>query len=313
MQFEAAPLQLLLIFMLYLTLIVNSFTLLCMFCTKDSLPVVQITLNVKFLIHFKEARRCFNLAQQTVQIPLNNRTNAFTVNLSSCLSQISSSIMEVDKAKLQEAAIVGLNVLKAVASAASVFFPPIGIAGSLIGVVLKFVDKNDSIDNLKKEFQLIHQGLDELSKQNQQTMKTIIKETADQQFSRVERSLKWQYEKYMKMISAPPEHVQRRSEEFVEAYDDELGDQHLNTLYESVIGAQSLQQTHPAGVQAALGHQPGNHGPAHPGALQPVQHRLHHHDGPRRPLRGRRGGPEGGVGGEDEACDLRDGESSGGF
>uniref|UniRef100_A0A8C7Y8C3 Rapunzel n=1 Tax=Oryzias sinensis TaxID=183150 RepID=A0A8C7Y8C3_9TELE len=144
--------------------------------------------------------------------------------------------MEVDKAKLQEAAIVGLNVLKAVASAASVFFPPIGIAGSLIGVVLKFVDKNDGIENLKKEFQLIHQGLDELSKQNQQTMKTIIKETADQQFSRVERSLKWQYEKYMKMISAPPEHVQRRSEEFVEAYDDELGDQHLNTLYESVIG-----------------------------------------------------------------------------
>ncbi|KAF6726983.1 hypothetical protein FQA47_011911 [Oryzias melastigma] len=148
--------------------------------------------------------------------------------------------MEVDKAKLQEAAIVGLNVLKAVASAAAVFFPPIGIAGSLIGVVLKFVDKDESIENLKNEFQSIHQGLDELSKQNQQTMKTIIKQTADGQFSKVERSLKWQYEMYMKMINAPPDHVKRRSEEFVEAYDDELGDQHLNTLYESVIGVHKV-------------------------------------------------------------------------
>ncbi|XP_011484115.1 uncharacterized protein LOC101165422 isoform X2 [Oryzias latipes] len=144
--------------------------------------------------------------------------------------------MEVDKAKLKKAAIMGLNVLKAACKVASVFFPPIGIAGSLIGVVLKFVDKNDSIENLKNEFQLIHQGLDELSKQNEQTMKTIMKETADQQFSKVERSLKWQYEKYMKMINAPNEKVNEYRLEFEKTYEDELGDQHLNTLYDSVTG-----------------------------------------------------------------------------
>ncbi|KAF6727010.1 hypothetical protein FQA47_011938 [Oryzias melastigma] len=64
--------------------------------------------------------------------------------------------------------------------------------------------------------------------------------TADEQFSKVERSLKWQFEKYKKMIDALPEDVEKRSEDFVEVYHNKLGDKRLNTLYESVIGVSKV-------------------------------------------------------------------------
>ncbi|RVE63221.1 hypothetical protein OJAV_G00165820 [Oryzias javanicus] len=154
----------------------------------------------------------------------------------SCLSQIRTRIIEMPTATLKEIAIKGLTVLKLAADVASKFFPSVSIVGSLIGTILDVVEKK-CVTDLQKDFHVIGQGLDELSKQNQQVMEDIIKATADTQFKRLRWSLKYQYKKYMEMINASPEEVEKRSQEFVKDYEGEQGRQHLYTLYESVVGA----------------------------------------------------------------------------
>ncbi|XP_036071647.1 protein rapunzel [Oryzias melastigma] len=146
----------------------------------------------------------------------------------------------MDKAKLKKIATTGLKVLKNAVDIASKFFPPVGVIGSLIDAVLGVFEKTQSITDVQKHFQVISQGLDELSQQNQKVMEDIGKATTDRQFKDVRFSLNYQFKKYKEMIDAPPEEVEKRTQEFVECYEEAQGRQHLYTLYESVIGVSKV-------------------------------------------------------------------------
>ncbi|KAF6727003.1 hypothetical protein FQA47_011931 [Oryzias melastigma] len=142
--------------------------------------------------------------------------------------------------KLKKIATIGLKVLKVSVDIASKFFPPVGVASSVIGMVLDVVEKKNSMEDLQKGFDLIDKGFHEVSKQNRRIMEDIGKATTDSQFADTWYCLNRQFEKYKEMINAPPEEVEKRSQEFVEFYENVKGRQHLYTLYESVIGVSKV-------------------------------------------------------------------------
>ncbi|KAM8869254.1 protein rapunzel [Spinachia spinachia] len=144
-----------------------------------------------------------------------------------------------DRAKLKQGLVKVLQCVSAISSAAAVVNPIFGVVGSLIRVVLHHVDDED-IRALKKEFGCVNQALDGLSQMNTNTLVQIKKETVDGQYCRVEENLKNQFRKFMEMVNARPAHSERKKDDFVESYGDDMGDQNLHTLYDGVVGKSKL-------------------------------------------------------------------------
>lgn len=144
-----------------------------------------------------------------------------------------------DHAKLKQGLVTVLKCVDAVSSAAAVINPIFGVAGSLIRVVLHHIDDED-IRTLKREFNSVNRGLDQLSRMNRDTLVQIKKETVDGQYACVEENLKHQFRKFMEMVEAPPEHRERKKDDFEQSYSNDLGDQNLHTLYDGVVGKRKL-------------------------------------------------------------------------
>lgn len=144
-----------------------------------------------------------------------------------------------DHAKLKQGLVTVLKCVEAISSAAAVVNPIFGVAGSLIRVVLHHVDDED-IRTLKREFNSVNRGLDQLSRMNRDTLVQIKKETLDGQYACVEENLKHQFKKFMEMVDAPPEHRVRKKDDFEQSYSNDLGDQNLHTLYDGVVGKRKL-------------------------------------------------------------------------
>lgn len=144
-----------------------------------------------------------------------------------------------DQAKLKQGLVKVLKCVEAISSAATVVNPIFGVAGSLIRVVLHHIDDED-IRTLKREFNSVNRGLDQLSRMNRDTLVQIKKETLDGQYACVEENLKHQFRKFMEMVDAQPEHRERRKDDFEQSYSNDLGDQNLHTLYDGVVGKRKL-------------------------------------------------------------------------
>lgn len=144
-----------------------------------------------------------------------------------------------DQNKLKQGLVKVLQCVATISSAAAVVNPIFGVAGSLIRVVLHQIDDED-IQTLKREFRSVNQALDKLSQQNRSTLQQIKKVTADQQFSQVENNIRNQFRKYMDMVEARPEYRERKKDDFIESHINDLEDQNLHTLYDSVMGKPRL-------------------------------------------------------------------------
>lgn len=144
-----------------------------------------------------------------------------------------------DHTKLKQGLVKVLQCVGAISSAAAVVNPIFGVAGSLIRVVLHHIDDED-IRTLKREFNSVNRGLDQLSRMNQNTLVQIKKETLDGQYSCVEENLKNQFRMFMAMVDARPEHREAKKDDFEQSYSNDLGDQNLHTLYDGVVGKRKL-------------------------------------------------------------------------
>lgn len=144
-----------------------------------------------------------------------------------------------DHAKLKQGLVKVLKCVDAISSAAAVVNPIFGVAGSLIRVVLHHIDDED-IRTLKREFNSVNRGLDQLSRMNQDTLVQIKKETVDGQYASVEENLKNQFRKFMAMVDAQPGQRESKKDEFEQSYSNDLGDQNLHTLYDGVVGKRKL-------------------------------------------------------------------------
>lgn len=144
-----------------------------------------------------------------------------------------------DHAKLKQGLVKVLKCVDAISSAAAVINPIFGVAGSLIRVVLHHIDDED-IRTLKREFNSVNRGLDQLSRMNRDTLVQIRKETLDSQYACVEENLKHQFRKFMDMVEAQPEHRERKKDDFEQSYSNDMGDQNLHTLYDGVVGKRKL-------------------------------------------------------------------------
>ncbi|XP_056617744.1 protein rapunzel [Triplophysa dalaica] len=113
--------------------------------------------------------------------------------------------------------------------------PIFGVAGSLIRVVLHHVDDED-LQILKHEFRSVNRALDDISQQNRQTLQQIRKETIDKQYGQIEENLRNQFRKFMEIVEAKPEHLQRKKDDFVERYMNDNEDQNMHTLWDGVMG-----------------------------------------------------------------------------
>ncbi|XP_061676829.1 protein rapunzel-like [Syngnathoides biaculeatus] len=147
-------------------------------------------------------------------------------------------IME-DRTKLKDGMVKVLQCVATISSAAAVVNPIFGVAGSLIRVVLHHIDDED-IRTLKREFGSVNRALDELSNKNRQALVAIQKETLDSQYASVEENLKSQFRKFMELVEVKPEHSERKKEDFIQSYGNDLGDQNLHTLYDGVVGKPKL-------------------------------------------------------------------------
>ncbi|XP_071376141.1 protein rapunzel-like [Centroberyx affinis] len=144
-----------------------------------------------------------------------------------------------DKDKLKQGLVNVLQCVATISSAAAVINPIFGLAGSLIRLVLIHQDDED-IRTLKREFGMINKSLDEISQQNRSALQQIKKETLDNQYRGVEENLRSQFRKFMEMVEARPEQRERKKDDFVEIYGNDLGDQNLHTLYDGVVGKPKL-------------------------------------------------------------------------
>lgn len=156
-----------------------------------------------------------------------------------CLDMMMEEDIVEDHAKLKQGLVKVLKCVDAISSAAAVVNPIFGVAGSLIRVVLHHIDDED-IRTLKREFNSVNRGLDQLSRMNRDTLVQIKKETVDGQYACVEENLKHQFRKFMEMVDAQPEHRERKKDDFEQSYSNDLGDQNLHTLYDGVVGKRKL-------------------------------------------------------------------------
>ncbi|XP_066517729.1 protein rapunzel-like [Hoplias malabaricus] len=144
-----------------------------------------------------------------------------------------------DKEKLKTGLVNVLKCVAAISSAAAVVNPIFGVAGSLIRVVLHQID-DEEIQTLKREFSSVNRALDEISQQNRSTLLQIQKETLDNQYGHVEENIRNQFRKFMEIVEAKPEQQQRKKDDFVESFAQDMGDQNLHTLYDGVMGKRKL-------------------------------------------------------------------------
>ncbi|XP_058232958.1 protein rapunzel-like [Hemibagrus wyckioides] len=144
-----------------------------------------------------------------------------------------------DRDKLKRGLVKALQCVATISSAAAVVNPIFGVAGSLIRIIIHHVD-DEEIQKLRGEFVSVNRALDEISRQNQSTLLQIKKETLDGQYSQVENNLRNQFRKFMEVVKARPEHVERKRDDFEESYANDLGDQNLHTLYDGVMGKPKL-------------------------------------------------------------------------
>lgn len=144
-----------------------------------------------------------------------------------------------DPEKLKRGLIKVLECVATISSAAAVVNPIFGVAGSLIRVVLHQVDDED-LQKLKREFGSMNRALDDISNQNRQALQQIRKETVDKQYGQIEDNLRNQFRKFMEIVEAKPEHVQRKKDDFVESYMNDNEDQNMHTLYDGVMGKRKL-------------------------------------------------------------------------
>ncbi|XP_029929312.1 protein rapunzel-like [Myripristis murdjan] len=127
-----------------------------------------------------------------------------------------------------------IGILGSAVSALSVIHPGFGIAASLIKAMQKGVDDENICTELKSEFKSINQTLDELSKQHHKTLLEIKKNTLDAQYSEVVSMLHRHFEMYEGIMQADPARREEMKNEFKEKYSREMGEKHLNTLYDGV-------------------------------------------------------------------------------
>ncbi|XP_066522847.1 protein rapunzel-like [Hoplias malabaricus] len=144
-----------------------------------------------------------------------------------------------DKNKLKTGLVKVLECVAAISSAAAVVNPIFGVAGSLIRVFLHQID-DEEIQTLKREFSSMNRALDEISQQNRSTLMQIKKETLDNQYGRVEENIRNKFRKFMEIVEAKPEQQQRKKDDFVESFANDMGDQNLHTLYDGVMGKRKL-------------------------------------------------------------------------
>nr|XP_055067225.1 protein rapunzel-like [Misgurnus anguillicaudatus]XP_055067226.1 protein rapunzel-like [Misgurnus anguillicaudatus] len=152
---------------------------------------------------------------------------------------MADSKMFDDPEKLKRGLIKVLECVATISSAAAVVNPIFGVAGSLIRVVLHQVDDED-LQKLKHEFKNVNQALDDISNQNRQALHEIQKETLDKQYDQIQQNLRNQFCKFMEIMEAKPENVQRKKEDFIESYMNDNGDQNMHTLYDGVMGKRKL-------------------------------------------------------------------------
>ncbi|XP_077070780.1 protein rapunzel-like isoform X1 [Siphateles boraxobius] len=150
--------------------------------------------------------------------------------LSFSLQHTMAEIFE-DTEKLKRGLVKVLECVATISSAAAVVNPIFGVAGSLIRVVLHHVDDED-IQKLRREFGSVNRVLDEISQRNRQALLQIRKETLDKQYHEVEEDIRNQFRKFMEIVEAKPENLQRKREDFVESFINDKDDQNMYTLYE---------------------------------------------------------------------------------
>lgn len=144
-----------------------------------------------------------------------------------------------DPEKLKRGLVKVLECVATISSAAAVVNPIFGMAGSLIRVVLHHVDDED-LQKLKREFGSVNRALDDISQQNRQTLQQIRKETVDKQYGQIEENLRNQFRKFVEIVEAKPEHLQRKKDDFIESYMNDNEDQNMHTLYDGVMGKRKL-------------------------------------------------------------------------
>ncbi|GAA6091757.1 protein rapunzel-like [Tachysurus ichikawai] len=144
-----------------------------------------------------------------------------------------------DRDKLKRTVVKVMQCVATISSAAAVVNPIFGVVGSLVRVIVYHVDDED-IQTLRREFVSVNRSLDEVSKQNQNILLQIRKETLDGQYSNVENNLRNQFRKFMEVVKARPEHMESKRKDFEESFAYDLGDQNLHTLYDGVMGKPKL-------------------------------------------------------------------------
>ncbi|CAL8294906.1 unnamed protein product [Merluccius merluccius] len=138
-----------------------------------------------------------------------------------------------------------VNVLfwvEKVSSVASSFIPLLGIVSTVVAVVHKGLQDDESLP-MEKDFQSLQEKMETISEKNRQCLQQIKTNEVNETLAKYEDFIKKQYEKFVDMVTQvekDPANARQHMDDFVPIYKRYKADMSLDVFYRSVMGEGSV-------------------------------------------------------------------------
>lgn len=145
-----------------------------------------------------------------------------------------------DSKKFEKKAFVKvLKVISTVCEVAGEFCPFAGLGGSIVKAVVGYLD-DEEIETLKHHFETVHQGLDQISDEINQTQQQIVKECIQIQYGTTAENIRKQFCDFMEILDAEPGERDDKKQAFLNSYVEDGGTDNMDSLYRGVTKHQAF-------------------------------------------------------------------------
>ena len=146
-----------------------------------------------------------------------------------------------DASKVKMTAVNVLFWVEKVSSVASSFIPILGIVSSVVAVVRKGLQDDESFP-MENDFQSLHEEMETISEMNCQCLQQIKINEINEIFGKYEGRIKKQYEDFNDMVTwggNDPAATESHLDKFKESYKNYKSDMSLDVFYRGVVWGES--------------------------------------------------------------------------
>ncbi|CAL8294830.1 unnamed protein product [Merluccius merluccius] len=147
-----------------------------------------------------------------------------------------------DASQVKKTTVNVLFWVEKVSSVASSFIPLLSIVSTVVAVVRKGLQDDESLP-MEKDFQSLQEKMETISEKNRQCLQQIKTNEVNETLAKYEDFIKKQYEKFVDMVTQvekDPATARQHMDDFVRIYEGCKADMSLGVFYRSVMGEGSV-------------------------------------------------------------------------